>query len=253
MIDTLIELGFSRNDAIVYSALVEAGPCFVAPLVRITKKHRQVVYNALTSLIERHVVTVAEKNGKNFYSVADSQRLLADIKQKEVLATSVVKLIEQKKKHAEEQVEVFAGSSSHEQGAADFRRRAREAKEYMVIRGETKGWFEDFRPFYPEHIDELRSMRREGTGISMIFFEYERDIALKFMGEYLGDPYICKIAPDEYKLPHTAWIAGDHIYFVTPAIDPLVIHIKSKPLATQYKEFFWKVWKKGEILKKRTK
>ncbi len=251
MIDTLIELGFTKNDAAVYVALVENGPCFVAPLVRITKKHRQMVYNSLSSLIERHLVTVAERNGKHFYSVADSQRLVADIKHKEVLASSVVKLIEQKQRHDEEQVEVFTGPNSYEKGTADFRRRAREAKEYMVVRGETKGWFENVRPFYPQHVEELKSMKHEGTDILMVFFEYERDLALKFMGEFLGNPYTCKIVPDEYRLPHTTWIAGDHIYFVTPAVDPLVIHIKSKPLVAQYKEYFWRVWKKGVILKRK--
>lgn len=250
MIDTLVELGFSKNDAAVYSALVEVGPCFVAPLVRQTKKHRQIVYNSLTTLISHQLVSMSEKNGKNFYSITDPHRLLASIKQREVMAESLVKSIEEKQKNDLEQVEVFSGSSSHEKGTADFRRRAFEAKEYIVIRTETKAWFEQARPFFPHHVSELKKLKKNGADVFITFFEYERDLALKFLGEYIGDPYTCKIIPDDYKIPNTVWLAGDHVYIVTPVADPLVVHIRSKVLAAQYREYFWKIWGKGEILNK---
>lgn len=250
MIDTLINLGFSKNDAVVYNALIETGPCFVAPLVRQTKKHRQIVYNSLNTLIERHLVTFSQKNGKNFYSISDPQRLLTDIKQKEVMANSLVESIEKKQKTDQEQVEVFTGITSYEKGTADFRRHAFEEKEYVVIRGEIKGWFEYSRSFFAKHVEELKKLKRSGVDVMITFFEYERPEAIKFLGEHLGDPYICKIVPDDYKLPHSVWLAGDHVYLVTPAVDPLVIHIKSKSLAKQYREYFWHIWKKGEILRK---
>ncbi len=251
MIDTLLELGFSKNDAAVYEAVVELGPCFVAPLVRHTKKHRQVVYNSLTELTTRHLVTVAQKNGKNHYSISDPQRLLADIKQKEVIAASVVRMIERKHTQEQEQVEFFSGESSHEKGTADFRRRAFEAKEYVVIRSETKAWFEHTRSFFPAHVAELKRFKRSGIDVHIAFFEYEKAEAMQFLGNYLGDPYTCKIIPDEYKLPHTVWLAGEHVYIVTSAVDPIVIHVRSKNLAMQYREYFWRIWKKGEILKKK--
>lgn len=98
MIDALIGLGFSKNDAAVYSALVEVGPCFVAPLVRQTKKHRQIVYNSLETLMSHQLVSVSEKNGKHFYSITDPQRLLESIKQREVMAESLINTIKQKQK-----------------------------------------------------------------------------------------------------------------------------------------------------------
>lgn len=248
MIDSLLQIGLSMNEALIYQALVELGPSHVAPLVRKTKKHRQVVYNALNALREKHLVTDAVKNGKNFYSITDPHRILADIKQKEVIAEALVSTIEKNQKLEQEQVEVFTGPTSYEKGTADFRKRARAAKEYIVVRGETKGWFEHTRRFFPSHVEELRSLKHAGIDVYITFFENERDQALQFIGPYLKNPYICKIVPDMYRLPHTLWLAGDHVYLVTPAADPLVIHIKSKILSEQYRQYFKSIWEKGEVL-----
>lgn len=249
MFDSLIELGFNKNDALVYEALALQGPSFVGPLVRVTKKHRQIVYNSLNSLAAKHLISLTKKNGKNFYSISDPHRMVVEIKNKETIAESLVRVIEQNQKHEQEQVEVFAGASSYERGAPDFRRQAVLAKEYIVIRGETKGWFDQARSFFPQHVDELKKMKRLGIDIFIAFFENERELAGTYMGKHLGNPYICKIIPDEYKLPHTVWLAGDHVYILTPAADPLVVHIKSKSLAAQYREYFWNIWGKGEMLK----
>lgn len=98
MIDTLIELGFSKNDALVYSTLVEVGPCFVAPIVEKTKKHRQIVYNSLETLISHELVSVSEKNGKHFYGINDPKKLLESLRKKEAAARFLVKNIEDKYK-----------------------------------------------------------------------------------------------------------------------------------------------------------
>lgn len=249
MIDTLIELGFKKNDAHVYQALVELAPCFVAPIVRSTRKHRQVVYNSLNALLERHLISVTTKNGKNFYSVADPKRILTSLKQKEVLAETFVASVEAKQKKDVEQVEVFAGSSSYEKGIIDFREKAKAAKECLILRSEAKGWFEHTRAFFPKHIDELKKIKRRGVDILMIVFERDQDKIIDFLGKSLEDTYTCKVVPDEYQTPQTAWIAGDHVYILTPAAEPLVVHIKSKSLAEQYRNSFWSMWKKGKILR----
>ncbi len=99
MIDTLVQLGLTQNDAAVYTALVEVGPCFVAPLVKETKKHRQIVYNSLETLLKHNLISVSQKNGKNFYVISNPHHLLADIKRKEALAENLITSIESKKKN----------------------------------------------------------------------------------------------------------------------------------------------------------
>ncbi len=251
MIDTLIKLGLSRTEAEIYETLIKVGPCFVAPLVREAGKHRQIIYNALNSLEKKQLITLNKKNGKNFYAVGDPKRFLVETKQKELLAERLAEQIENLVHLEKEQiVEVFRGSDSYQKGMASFRQHAEEAQEYIVIRGETKGWFEYIRPFFAGHVNEVRRLRRKGIDTMIIFFEYERERAQEFIGPHIGDPYLCKVVPDQYRLPHSSWLAGDHIYILTPTPDPLIVHIKSKPMAERYRDYFWTLWKKGEWLKK---
>ncbi len=249
MIDTLTQLGLSANEAAVYSTLVELGPCFVAPIVQKTKKHRQIIYNALESLEKKNLVVVLKRNGKNLYTTADPQRFLTDLKQKEVLAKELVERINHRTAAEKEKIELFSGHDGYLQGIADFRHRALEAGEYIAIRGECKGWFDFMKRYFKEHVDEVRKIKHRGIDINILFFEDERDKAEEFIGPYLKNPYTCKIAAETHKLPHTAWLAGDHVYMVTPAVDPLVVHIKSKALAEQYRQYFWHVWSQAKPLK----
>lgn len=249
MIDVikLKDVGLSPLESAVYAALVEAGPCFVAPLVRITKKHRQMVYNGLADLEKKRLVTVSRKNGKNFYAAGDFGHVAAELKRKEVLVRQLSEEIAKSRADEKEVVEVF-GPGNYAEGLADFRKRAEEAGEYAVIRGESKKWFSYSRPFFDEHIEGVRRLKKLGIDIMIVFYEYERAIAQEFIGPYVKNPYICKIVPDEYRLPHSVWLAGDHVYILTPMADPLIIHVKSPALAQQYRECFWKQWKKGSLL-----
>ena len=248
MIDNLMALGFTKNEATVFQALLEIGPSFVAPLVYKTKKHRQIIYNALEKLQEKRLVTVSKKNGKNFYSVGDPKQLLLGLQQKEVVARDIVADIKKKLKTEQEQVEVFAGPMSYEQGLASFRMHAAEAGEYVVIGGESKDWYHFTRPFFARHVEEVRKLKRRGIDIYILFYERERESAEEFISPYAHNPYLCKIAKDEYRLPHTAWLAGANIYILTPSSDPLVVHIRSKALAEEYRKYFWNQWQSANPL-----
>jgi sugar-specific transcriptional regulator TrmB len=250
LVDSLVALGFRPNEALVYAALVEIGPCFVAPLVRRTKKHRQIVYNALDTRARRHLVTVGKKRGKNFYSLGDPRGLVADLKQREALATAVAERVERRLKTAGERVDVFSGPDSFANGLADFRRRAEEAGEYTVIGGEPEDWFTYMRSVFAAHVEEVRRLKRLGIPVRILFFETERASALKHIGPLVGDPYTLKISAARPKLPHTAWLAGDHVYILTPTADPLVVHIQSPPLAREYRRYFETLWRDAELIRK---
>jgi sugar-specific transcriptional regulator TrmB len=248
MVDDLIALGFSRVEAEVFQAVVTKGPCFVAPIVHATKKHRQIIYNALESLEKQKLITVTKKNGKNFYQIAEPDRVVVTAKQSLVVAQQVAVRIRRSLSKDREVVEVFAGPHSYEQGLVDFRQHAEEAKEYIVIGGQPKEWYEFTRPIFDTHVQELRRLKRKGIDIFILFYESERASAEKYIKPYLRNPYVCKIAKDEYRIPQTCWLAGEHVYLLTPTSEPLVVSIKSKALSEQYREYFWKQWRGGQIL-----
>jgi sugar-specific transcriptional regulator TrmB len=248
IIDTLRQLGLSQTEAMVFSMLIRIGPSFVAPIVRETKKHRQIIYNALESLERRKLISVSSKNGKKLFAVSDPDRLVVEEQQKVVLARQIKKHMEASAKLVRERVEVFSGPSSYEQGLADFRRRAGQAREYIVIGGQSAQWYEHARPFFAHHVEELKKLKKRGVSIQILFYELERLSAETYIKPYVGNPYICKIADEKYALPQTTWLTGEFVYFLTPTIDPLVTLIKSKSLSGQYRDFFWKQWSNASAL-----
>lgn len=251
-VDNLASLGLRPAEALVYSTLVDVGPCFVAPLVARTRKHRQIVYNALDGLARKHLVTVSRKNGKRFYAIGDPERLLVELKQKEALAVQVAGRVERKIRAEAERVEVFAGPDSFAQGLADFRRRAEAHREYTVIGGEPEDWFEYVKPIFTAHVEDVRRLKRLGILIHILFFETELKSALKYIGPLVGDPYTLRISPARPKLPHTSWLAGEHVYLLTPAVEPLVVHIHSPALARAYRRYFDELWRAAEPVKHRS-
>lgn len=247
--DNLIELGLSHIEAEVLETITKVGPCFVAPLVHATKKHRQIVYNALESLKTKKLILITKKNNKNYYQIADPDRFILSAKQNLVLANQVSSQIKHYLKKDREIVEVFDGPQSYEQGLADFRKNAEEAKEYIVIGGESKDWYEFTSLIFSSHVEELKKLKRNGIDILILFYEAERGSAQKYIHPYLHNPYVCRIADDKHRLPQTSWVAGSYVYILTPTIEPLVISIKSASLAEQYRSIFWRQWKDAKMLK----
>ena len=242
MIDNLMNLGLTKNEAVIFRTLLEEGPSFVAPLVYKTKKHRQIIYNALDKLQKRQLVSVSQKNGKNFYAIGDPKQLLIGLQQKEIVARNVVEEISKQLKTEKERVEVFSGPESYKRGLASFRMHAAESGEYIVIGGEPREWYLYTKPFFKNHVGEVKKLKKQGVDICILFFEQEKESAEEFIKPYLNNPYQCKIANNVAGIPHTAWLAGNNVYILTPAADPLVIHIRSNALAEEYRKYFSNQW-----------
>jgi sugar-specific transcriptional regulator TrmB len=248
MLDELQQLGLSRSAAEVFDALLSQAPCFVAPLVRTTRKHRQIVYNALDELQKKGFVIVSKRNGKNYYTVDTSGHFVSKVEHALTLARGIERQIAKKVIQESEDVQVFSGKTSYEHGLADFRKRAEESGEYVVIGGEAAEWYEHVQPFFGSHVQDLRRLKRRGVTISILFFEPERRSAETHIGPYLNDPYRCRVSASSNPLPHTAWLSGEYVYLLTPATDPLVVRIKSFALSRQYRHYYSSEWKRAESL-----
>ncbi len=248
IIDNLLQLGFTNNEANIYSHLVNAGPNFAGHIIYETKKHRQVVYNALDNLVIKRLVDVTKKGGKNLYSVANPEVLQENAKQNFAIAEYTTAAIRRKLQEGQETTQTFSGSHSYEEGLADFRNKARVAKEYIVIGGEEQDWYEYTKPFFASHVTELQKLRKLGVDIFILFFEQERLSAEKYIRPYLHNPYVCKVLNASPKLPQTTWLAGNYAYMLTPTTEPLVISIQSKTLAESYRNYFWQCWRQAKKL-----
>lgn len=248
MIDDLLKLGLTATEGTTLLTLIKIGPTFAAPLIKQSGLHRQLIYRALDQLEAKGLVTRRERNGKHYFLIGDLDRLLTEQEVKTTLAKSIIMRLKSATFHDQEIVRIFSGKQSYYDGLADFRRKAEENLEYIVIGGQSEDWYQFTQDFFPEHVEELRRIRKQGAVINILFFASERRSAEKYIAPYLNDPYIVKITSQAPRIPHTAWLSGNHVYILTPTAQPLVVHFHSRPLANEFRLFYTTLWTSAEFL-----
>jgi len=248
MIDDLQKIGFTQNEAIIFMALVKHSPCHVATLVQETKKHRQIVYNALDDIKERNLVSISKRNGKNLYTINDASQILTSIKQTEIVAEHIVTNLNSMIESNDEHAHIYLGTDGYAQALMSFRKNAEVAKEYIVYGGQAKEWFGFTKRIMDHHVQEMERLSKIGVDIFALFFKEEWESSKDVFEPYINNPYITKLAKNR-SIPDTVWIAGDNIYILTPVAEPIVVHIESPLLAKKYRDHFWKHWLKAEHIK----
>lgn len=110
---TLLELGFTPNNAAVYLAIVQLGPCNAGPIVKATNLHRNIVYNSIQYLIVRKLVSEKVVKGRKIFSATSPETLAHEFEHKAELAQKLsIKMKELSKKEAEEIV-IYQGRKEY--------------------------------------------------------------------------------------------------------------------------------------------
>ncbi len=80
----LEQLGFNKNEALVYESLLKLGKAKIAAIVREAGLHRPLVYKALPKLIEKGLVSVMPKGKGREYVPASPEKLERLFKDREM-------------------------------------------------------------------------------------------------------------------------------------------------------------------------
>lgn len=224
-------------------ALIRLSPSFVAPLVKDTGKHRQMVYNALDSLLKRNLIVRSTKNGKFYYELANPDRLVQIIKEQEAVAADLALQIAGQITQPDEQVEILRGSSSFQEALLGFTDIARHNREYIIMNTIPREFVSFTASKLKQQIASLRQLKKEGVSIQLLAFKsIEDQLRADSFWPYVDDPYETRLSPNTPEPPQTIWISGDHVYLRNHLEDPILIHIKSKDLAERYREYFNGYW-----------
>ena len=79
----LIKLGFNRNEARVYLALIKFGKSDARQIIKETKFHKNIVYDNLEKLIDKGLVIFILENKKRIFQIASSNSLINFFEEKE--------------------------------------------------------------------------------------------------------------------------------------------------------------------------
>ncbi|MFA6424173.1 MAG: helix-turn-helix domain-containing protein, partial [Candidatus Magasanikbacteria bacterium] len=105
----LLKLGFGKNEAKVYLALIELGKAKAGQIITHTSLHRNLVYLALEILEKRELVTKIMRNGVAEFSANDPRHLIVELEEQKNIAEMVVDEIEKKKEKQTSDVIIYEG------------------------------------------------------------------------------------------------------------------------------------------------
>lgn len=113
MRDELQVLGMTKNEALVYEQLVKSGQTKAGHLIARLDIHRNLVYEALESLIRKGFVTKIDKRGVWWFQITEPDSILTMLKRREQIAEGVIKQIKQARQQIEQQITVYEGIDSY--------------------------------------------------------------------------------------------------------------------------------------------
>jgi predicted DNA-binding transcriptional regulator len=113
MIKELEHIGMGKNEAAVYEALVQHGPCKAGLLVVKLDIHRNLIYQSLDKLVLKGFATKVMVKGVATFQITDPHSLLSSFRQQESILSVLVEQIQARKASDARQIVVYEGIESY--------------------------------------------------------------------------------------------------------------------------------------------
>ena len=229
--EVLKELGLSDGEATVYLALLKLGETCVGALTKETSQHRTTIYDFLEHLLKRGLVSYVVKSGVKYYKVADPDKFIEYLKEKETKLKQILPDLKELAKtfRGEINVEVYDGLEGF--------------KSVLNDRIKTGG------DMYAFGVDEAKFKEKFATLMNQ-FFRREKEKKLKeyvLTSEkakftYEHDHIQYKFISDDYFEPTATVIYKDRVIILI--WEPFTtILIKNRGLAESYRRYHKLLWK----------
>jgi len=231
-------IGLTKREREIYLKLLERGECSASEVSKGSSISRTHVYEALSSLIEKGLATSIVKNFKKYYSAAAPTKISEYLSEKKKIIEKQEKeaiiLIKQldslKTTEKGAKIEVYEGK----EGVKTFMTSTLKSKEPLLIINATKDFKENFT-FFAEHYFKEKIRRKLKSKV--IFGE-------KF--EFLDPTAEKRFLIKKDKSPATTLIYEDNVAIALWLEKPIIIRIKSKEAAKEYKDYFKILWNEAK-------
>ena len=240
--DELIALGLSKNEAAVYLALLELGLSQSGPIIKATKLHRMLVYNALERLVDEGLVTIVHKKTIKLFQAADPASLLERTRRINDKAKSLVPELRrlQEAEGSAMTVRTLFGPEGLWTNLQDIVESAARQKEKTIsIIGGAKdsGFYETIGQRYKDYVALAQKLGVKKRLLAPAGFSDE--FKKKFSGEK-GTKM--KTLPTGLTAPSYTRITKDMVSIETYYPTVLVIQIRNPIIAASYLDSFELLW-----------
>jgi len=232
--EILEQVGFSRNEAKVYLALLELGSSTAGDISKKSKVHRTNVYDALEGLGKKGAVAHFSKNDIKYFEAVDPESLLNLLHEKELALESIMPQLKLTHQFVSLKTDayVYEGVKSVKAILDKFL----EKKEPIFVYGIPKEALPKMQSFIVHY-----HKKRIAAKIAMNHI-YNDDAMQRI--EYLNSlPYTeARHLPKEFNSPVSTNICGDEVVLVVWQDPVFAIQIKNKEMANSYKKYFEILW-----------
>jgi HTH-type transcriptional regulator, sugar sensing transcriptional regulator len=234
MLDKLMELGFSMNEAKVYLALVKLGSGTTSDITKESGVHRVNTYEVIAKLQNKGLVSSLKKGKKSLYSVGDPKNVLRFVQQKEEIAKEIVPELCGLYNIKKQEEEVFYFNGPEGVITAYYMMLETGAKTIYGIGG--SGLNRKFLKHRHKRFDADRTAA--GVKTKGLYYESLREQKLK----NLEKGWEVRFLPDEFKSPAMLDVCGDVVVILLATDTIRAIVIKNKDIASAYINYFEFMW-----------
>ena len=228
----LQDLGLEEKEAKVYLALLSLGETTATKISKKTNLDRTLIYQLGNKLIEKGLASYIIKNNVRYFSAANPEKLVQDLKEKEKqLQKAMPQLIRLTKVQEQEtKVEIYRGKEGLKTVLKDI---IRTKKNYVGL-GE-EGRFQKVLPIYVHKF--LKQLEKNDIHEKVLVREDLKSITLKSKNSIFR--YISK----DYLSPVTTLIYGNKVANFIWTLPYHTILTTNKEVADSFRSHFEALWK----------
>ncbi len=243
-ISELMRLGFNKNEAKVYLALIRFGKADARMLIGETKFHKNIVYDNLEKLIDKGLVSFIVEGKKRLFQIASSDSLVNYFEEKE-------KDLGNKKREAEkisQEINKIAKSLPSKQEATIFRgvkgvrsfyNQTLEAGKDYVVFGAPQESIDVMGELFWKNYNLKREKKKMRA--RMIF-----NPSIRNYGEGIKDKLTeIRYFERDFEPLSETHVQDDIVAIVVWTKEPVLFLIKDRNVASSYLKFFDKMWKQA--------
>ncbi len=235
--ELLASIGLGKNEAEIYTALMEMGTSSVLNISKKTKIHRSNIYDALRNLLERGFIYEIDSETKLF-SAKPPESILNYLKQKELELNELIKE-HQLRIHSnknESKVRVSKGLYAFKEGIYRLLETGQPIRVYGIPNDASERLGPILKEFHAERIKKKILMQQIYNSGAVERVKYLNK--MKFTE--------ARVLPAKYDSFATTNITGDRTMILLWDNGMTVIEITDESMARPYKNYFDILWSKAK-------
>ena len=224
--------GLTRNESLVYKALLELGPSLAGQISRKTGLHRRTIYDTTEMLIKKGLIGYILKNNRRLFKASSPEKFLDILKEKENLIKDILPDMMDfyTRTQEKEETNFYKGKQGLKTVMEDQLRKG--TKEILIMGASPEA--SEILKFYFKWFEIKRSKKKIKTRI--IFNKSDKVYKLPLAE--------IKYLPQKYSSPLAVNIYRDKVAIILWSKEkPIAIVIKDKEISEGYKKYFELMWK----------